>query len=467
MTADIVLWLDLAEANQQDEASVREVVPSGAELVRYSEHGGEPCPEGQPTRWPPVLDAIDGMLRDARKRAPGAQGCRYWVTGRAALPAFFYVGHRLGKMAAITFVHQARNGNVTVTLPLDDQGPRDPGAPPYFSLTPWPIPRTESAAPVALVVSSLHDVDDLKIVEAFARQGKRPAAIVHAHAQARLDRDNAAIALHQLDDLIRATAAAHPARETLAVFIAGPTSLAFLVGNAIAPRVCRDVQVFGYDGADYTLAYELPYPPVPERNVALWLGASPLDDKPLKLEDEVRDIQLAQVGLADRLAMTAISVARPMDLYRELQNRKPAIVQFSGHGHPAGPLFQDDSGKPRPLFATDLAEQFRLAGDTVRVVVLAACFADSYADELLRYVDCVIAMRGQVGDTDARMFARELYRSLAQGDSVQEAFERALLAMRLERQAAGATIPAADDAPRLRERYPGCASRLVLVRGRR
>jgi hypothetical protein len=470
MTADIVLWLDVAEANQQDDVSVHAVVPPGAELVRYTEHGGEPCPEGQRVRWRPVLDTIDRMLRDARtrERALRAQGCRYWITGRAVLPAFFYVGHRLGKMAAITFVHQARNGNATATLPLDDQVPRDAGAPPYFSLTPWPIPRTESAAPVALVVSSLHDVDNLKIVEAFARQGKRPAAIVHAHAQARLDRDNAAIALHELDDLIRATAAAHPARETLAVFVAGPTSLAFLAGNAIAPRVCRDMQIFEYDGADYTLAYELPYPPVPDRNVAVWLGASPLEDKPLKLEEEARDIQLAlaKAGLADRLAMSAISVARPMDLYRELENRKPAIVQFSGHGHPAGPLFQDDSGKPRPLLAADLAEQFRLAGDTVRVVVLAACFADSYADELLLHVDCVIAMRGPVGDTDARMFARELYRSLAQGDSVQKAFDRALLAMRLERQAAGATIPAADDAPRLRERYPGCASRLFLVRRR-
>jgi hypothetical protein len=466
MTPDIVLWLDLAEANQQDEMSVREVVPPGAELVRYTEHGGEPCPDGQPSRWRPVLDAIDGMLRDARKRerARGAQGCRYWVTGRAALQAFFYVGHRLGKMAAITFVHQARNGNATAVLSLDDPGPRDAGVQPYFSLTPWPIPRNESEAPVALVVSSLHAVDDLKITEAFARQGKRPAAIVHARAHARLDRDNAATALHQLDDLIRATTAAHPARKSLAVFIAGPTSLAFLAGNAIAPRVCRDMQVFGYDGADYAPSYELPYPPVSDHAVALWLGASPAEVKPLELEEEIRDIQLAQAGLAGRLAVTAISVARPMDLYRELENREPAIVHFSGHGHTAGLLFQDDSGKPRPLLAADLAEQFRLAGDSVRVAVLAACFADSYSDALWPYVDCVIAMRGKVGDTDARMFARELYRSLAKGDSVQTAFDRAMSVMRLERQSAGATIPADDEAPRLRERYPGCAGRVFLVR---
>ncbi|HEX4419558.1 MAG TPA: SAVED domain-containing protein [Kofleriaceae bacterium] len=471
MTANIVLWLDLAEANQQDEASVREVVPPGAELVRYSEHGGEPCPDGQPARWPPVLDAIDDMLRDARtrERAQGAQGCRYWVTGRAALPAFFYVGHRLGKMAAITFVHQARNGNATATLSFDEPGPRDAGAPPYFSLSPWPIPRNESTAPVALIVSWQHAVDDVKITEALARRGKRPAAILRAHTPARLDRDNAALAQQELDALIRATAAGHPSRETLAVFIAGPTSLAFLAGNAIAPRVCRDVQIFGYDGAEYTLAYELPYPPVPESNVALWLGASPAEVKPLELEEESRDIQIAlsQAGLASRLAVTAISVARPMDLYRELENRKPAIVQFSGHGHSAGLLFQDESGKPRPLLAPDLAEQFRLAGDTVRVVVLTACFSDSYADELLPHVDCLIVMRGTVGDTDARMFAKELYRSLAQGDSVQTAFDRARNVMRLERQSAGATIPATADAPRLRERYLGCASRLVLVKDRR
>src|SRR6185436_10115374 len=125
--ADIVLWLDLAEENQQDEASVRESVPPGAEILRLTEQGVTPCPEGTPTRWRPVLDAIDRLVRRARKRERASAGCRYWVTGRAGLPAFFHLGHRLSKMAAVTFVHQPRNGGAAASMPLDGQAPGGPG----------------------------------------------------------------------------------------------------------------------------------------------------------------------------------------------------------------------------------------------------------------------------------------------------------------------------------------------------
>lgn len=464
MTADIVLWLDLAEDNQQDEASVRGSVPPGAEILRLTEYGATPCPAGAPGRWRPVLDAIDRLVRQARTRERQAGSCHYWITGRAGLPALFYLGHRLGKMAAITFVHQPRNGGAPVPLPLD--APTPAAAAPYLARSPWPIPRTEAAAPVALVVSSQKPVADSLIQDALARVNKRPAAIVRGHAEARLEPDAVPAAIHELDELIREICAAHPARETLALFLAGPTSLAFLAGNAINPRACRNVHVFQYEGDRYTLAYELPYPPVPARNVALWLGASPLGTEPLALDEEMRQIQLAlaQVKAGDRLEIAPIPNARPMDLVGQLQGREPGLIQFSGHGSPGGPLFQDDSGQQRPLPAADLAELLRLGGDPVRLVVIAACSSDAYAEALLAHVDCVIVMRGLVGDTDARRFTTELYCSLAEGDSVRVAFDRARLVMRLERPASGATRSPDDEATQLRERDPGCADNLFLVR---
>lgn len=468
MTADIVLWLDLAEENQQNEASVREAVPPGAEILRLTAQGVTQCPNGTPQKWRPVLDAIDRLVHQARKYEQQSQGCHYWVTGRAGLPAFVHIGHRLSKMASVTFVHQPPNGGKPVRFPLGTQrsaaGSRP--TPQCFARTPKRLRRSDSNAPVALAVSSRKVIPDSLIEKAFTHEHGRPAAITHLHTDAWIEPSAVPAAMHEIDELIGDICAAHPARATLALFIAGPSMLAFLVGNAINPRVCRDVQVFDFPGDRYYLVYELPYPPVPDRSVAVWLGASPAEVKSLELEEEIRGIQLAlsQAGLADRIAISAISVARPMDLYSELENRKPTIVQFSGHGHAAGPLFQDDSGKPRPLLAAELGKQFHLAGDSVRVVVLAACFSESYTDELRPHVDCVIAMRGKVGDTDARVFARELYRSLAKGDSVQTAFDRALNVMRLERQSAGATMPVDDEAPRLHERYPGCANRLSLVR---
>lgn len=463
MTADIVLWLDLAEANQQDDANLRESVPAGAEILRLTEQGVEPCPGGTPTRWRPVLDGIDRLVRRARKHEEQAS-CRYWVTGRAGLPAFFYLGHRLGKLAAITFVHQARNGGPAAILPLDLELPGQ--AAPYLARTPSPISPTESAAPVALAVSSQNLIANSLIEDAFERLPKRLATIIHGHAEARFERDAVPVVVHELDELIREICAAHPMRETLAVFIAGPSSLAFLVGNAIAPRACRNVQVFQYEGDRYTLAYELPHPPVPARNVALWLGASPLGTTQLALAEEIRQIQsaLGDIKPGDRLTIASIPNARPLDLVHQLQAREPGIIQFSGHGGTDGPVFQDDHGEARPLPAADLAELLRLGGDPVRIVVIAACSSNAYAEALRPHVDCVIAMRGLVGDTDARAFATELYRRLAMGDSVQAAFDNAKLVMRLARPASGPTLSSADEAPQLRERDLGCASNLFLVR---
>lgn len=292
MTADIVLWLDLAQANQQDEASVREAVPPDAEILRLTEQDVVPCTEGTPQRWRPVLDGIDRLARLARERERRSPGCRYWVTGRAGLPAFFHLGHHLGGMAAVTFVRQPRNGGAAILLPLAPlPSVVDVGQPAtYFVRSPKRLPRVESTAPVALAVSSQKVIADSSVEDALARQQKRLATTEHAHADARLDPSTVSSAMHEIDEVIRDIRAVHPTRETLALFIAGPSPLAFLVGNAINPRVCRNVQVFEYPGDRYTLAYELPYPPVPDRNVGLWLGVSLAGTKSLALEEEARNI---------------------------------------------------------------------------------------------------------------------------------------------------------------------------------
>ncbi|HEU4727524.1 MAG TPA: CHAT domain-containing protein [Kofleriaceae bacterium] len=463
----IVLWLDLAEDNQQSEASVRSAVPPGAEILRLTDHGIAPCPEGTPQQWRPVLEAIDRLVRQARVRERRSPECRYWVTGRAGLPAFFYLGHRLGKMAAITFVHQPRNGGVATVMPLDGRRPGQRGrVAAYFEQSPRRIPHSESAAPVGLVLSSENPISDVQVEDAFVPMSTRPAAVVRGHAAARLDVRTMPAAMQEIAAIIAETCAAHPARKTLGVFIRGSTALAFLAGNALTPRVCRDIQVFHFDGQRYTPAYELPFPPVPERNVALWVGASPAGTLPLALDEEIRAVQLEQGRgtVVDRLTFVSIPNARPMDLRRELRSRKPGMIQFSGHGNADGPVFQDDHGQMRRLEASDLVELLRLEGDPVHLVVMAACYSEAYAQALLAHVDCVIVMRGRVGDVDVRRFAAELYRGLAEGNSVRVAFDHALQAMRFERSASDAGRRADDEAPRLHERDPGCASTLFLVR---
>jgi hypothetical protein len=429
-----------------------------------------------------VLAAIARLRREAPARGAEAPACRYWVTGRAGLPAFFHLGYRLSKIAAVTFVHQARNGGAVEVMPLDDQ--RVTSAAPFFDRTPWPVPRSQAPTPAALVVSSRRRPPTQQIHDAMAERRVRTESIVRAYSPADLDTSTARVAMRELEQTVRETCDAHPGRSTLAVFIAGPSSLAFLAGGAINPRACRDVQVFEFDGQRYVLAYELPYPAVPERNLALLFLSQPAGLGRLALDEEIRAIQLEQGSgkVADRLEIAAIPAARPKDVFDQLRTREPGVVHFSGHGETGELLFQDDGGALRPVSTDELAESFRLAGRSVRVVVLSACHSESLAEALIPHVGCVVAMRGPILDDDARRFAAAFYHHLAEGDSVRDTFDKALLAMRLARPAwaatgrardvedsasVGAVEGAGDEPPQLHERDPGCARELFLVRRRR
>ncbi len=261
MTGDIVLWLDLAEANPIEDEAVCEHLPDGATILRLTEHGALRYPLGTPMQWRPVLDAIDRLVGHARRLETQLTSCRYWVTGRGGLPAFAHLGHRLGKVAAVTFVHQASRGGAVEVMRLDASS--DAASQLYFERTPWPIPHNDGTAPVALVVSSVRRPVAQHVEAAMAQPRTGVGPIVHAHAPERTDATTFGPAMHEIEQTLRETCDAHPARSTLAIFIAGQSTLAFLVGCAINLRACRDVQIFESDGTRYSLAYQLPYSVVP------------------------------------------------------------------------------------------------------------------------------------------------------------------------------------------------------------
>jgi hypothetical protein len=381
MTGDIVLWLDLAEANRIEDDAICEHLPDGATILRLTEHGALRYALGTPTQWRPALDAIDRLVRHARKLESQLTSCRYWVTGRAGLPAFAHLGHRLSKVAAVTFVHQASNGGAVEVMRLD--APSGAASRPYFERTPWPIPHNDGMAPVALVVSSVRR-PAAQHVEAAMAQPRTGVHIVHAHASGRIDATTVGPAMREIEQTLRETCDAHPARSTLAIFIAGQSTLAFLVGCAINLRACRDVQIFESDGSRYSLAYQLPYPVVPDRNRILLLLSSPADARGLRLDEEIRSIRLEQheCMVADRFEIKDIPAARPKDLFDLLHRYEPGVVHFSGHGKTGELLFQSDDASLRPLETSDLAEIFRLAGGSVRLVVLNACQSESHARAL-------------------------------------------------------------------------------------
>ncbi len=474
MITDIVLWLDLAAVNQMTEATVRASTPREAQLLRLTKHV-EPYGEGTPPAWPPVITAIDRLVREAQRLGRQLPDCRYWVTGRAGLPAFFHLGHRLSQMLATTFLHQPDDDSPLVPLPIEPRASAD--APPYLQVESGTLPDRDPRGPAVLAVSCRHRPVEAAIIKALHDRRSRASGITYAHSPHDFDEAAARSAPGQLHRLLRDTCDAHPDRSALAIVLRGPTPLAFLVGRAINPRVCRDVQIFGYDGGRYSLAYELPYPPVPDRNKVVFVAASPADLPRLEIEGETDEIEREQSHLVTRaLDFVKHPRAQPYDIYKALEEHQPGVLHVSGHGSSGELMFLDGHGVSRPLSTSDLVETIRLVGGSLRLAVLSACHSESHASTLLEHVDCVVAMRGPIRDDDARRFAVTLYYRLGLGDSVRDAFNHARHAMRLQRSDCAGIPPARDveamasgdhanvEPPQLCESAPDIAREVFLVR---
>ena len=191
----------------------------------------------------------------------------------------------------------------------------------------------------------------------------------------------------------------------------------------------------------------------------LFLAANPAGTRPLRLDEEIRQIT-AKVRAAeyrDSLELVSRWAVRPDDLLQSLLEVKPDVVHFSGHGSSAAELiFLDDRGDPKPVSQAALVQLFRTLKDSVRVVVLNACYSRPQAEAIAETIDCTIGMNRPIGDKAAIIFAGSFYRALGFGRSVKEAFELGRTALLLE------GIPE-ETTPELLARKGVDASGLVLI----
>jgi hypothetical protein len=179
----------------------------------------------------------------------------------------------------------------------------------------------------------------------------------------------------------------------------------------------------------------MPKPPQ-EKAKVLFFAANPTGTKPLALDEESREIK-AKIRAADyRDALELITewAVRPDDLLQFLNQHKPHVVHFSGHGSAdAEIILQDDGRQPEPVSQETLEALFKALKGQIRVVFLNACFTLPQAKAIVREIDCAIGMSRAVGDQAAITFAASFYRALGFGASVQNAFDQAKVALKLKR----------------------------------
>jgi len=191
----------------------------------------------------------------------------------------------------------------------------------------------------------------------------------------------------------------------------------------------------------------------------LLFSANPEGTDVLRLDEELRAIT-QKVRAADYGNLVEIIVAsavRPDDLFQALNQYRPHVVQFSGHGNCGSEILVcDESGRPRPVSKEGLVALFDSVRDNVQVVVLNCCYSRAQAEAIVSVVPCAVGMGGRIGDHAALVFAAAFYRAIGFGRSVADAFRQGIAALEVE------NIPEGD-VPQLLVREGVDPTRIVLV----
>lgn len=161
------------------------------------------------------------------------------------------------------------------------------------------------------------------------------------------------------------------------------------------------------------------------RRLILVLAANPKDTPPLRLHQEVQEIQAALKRRSQKISFSvqAAWAVSPRDVRRALLEHRPQIVHFCGHGSgDQGLLLESDDGTTHMVSGAALSGLFDLFADTVQCVVLNACFSSAQADAISSHVNHVVGMRREIGDKAAIEFATGFYDALGAGESVERSF---------------------------------------------
>lgn len=188
--------------------------------------------------------------------------------------------------------------------------------------------------------------------------------------------------------------------------------------------------------------------------------ANPSFTTPLDLDGEIQAIaaELDAVGAEGVLRFEHLRATTPSTIARALLLSRPTVVQFSGHGRASrtaqarhrGRAVRDlvaDPERPEPggimlhgdgdaavkvVSGRALGDLFAKAGSTVRLVLLNACHSAAQGKAIVEHVDFVIGIDGAIADEAAKVFAAALYRALALGRTIAQAFELGVSTLMLE-----------------------------------
>jgi hypothetical protein len=170
-----------------------------------------------------------------------------------------------------------------------------------------------------------------------------------------------------------------------------------------------------------------PWASSPEKIDVLFIAPSPEDQTPLRLDHEVREIQekVRMSEYRDAVEFHWRPATRISDLFQHLNEVRPHVVHFSGHGDQDALVFEDHDGYSKSLSTSDLGQLLHISSDRIRLVVFNSCESALQAEHACDHIDAAIGMDQPVEDDAAKVFAGQFYNALGFGKSLKDAFEQA------------------------------------------
>lgn len=166
----------------------------------------------------------------------------------------------------------------------------------------------------------------------------------------------------------------------------------------------------------------------------LYLTANPDQAHSLRVEAEVRQVQDPVRGsiYRDNISLEYRPAADLDSLINGLNDHRPGIVHFSGHGYDGGIAVDSPNvGRvPVKTVSFQLLSKALSATDTPpEIVVLNACKSVGARRAFLPPAKVIIVMRDSVSDLAATAFAAKFYAAVAAGQSVKSAFAQGKVAV--------------------------------------
>jgi hypothetical protein len=175
----------------------------------------------------------------------------------------------------------------------------------------------------------------------------------------------------------------------------------------------------------------------------LLIASSPEDQPSLRLDKETREIEkrVRAAEYRDSIYFRPKMPRRLPDLLDDLNETDPTILHFSGHGSEDALAFEDHQGHTHLLDNAMLGDFLEATAGKVRLIVSNSCDSAAQARVAIAHVDVAIGMETAIDDEDAKVFAGQLYSSLASGRSIGTALHQGRFQLQVDGSGNGAEVP--------------------------